>query len=152
MAALTNAVTPETAPRAGRRSYPLKSGDTFYEGGLMGVDADGVLVPWNDAATTICFVGLLLSQEPATGNENSETGTNHGWVDESGSILRNVSVTGATDQTDVYDAVYCATDNWGDLKLAANTNTKKIGYIDKLNPDGTYDVKLLTPIEYLEAA
>ena len=147
MSNLTKDKIHETTVRAGIGSYIAANGVTFYAGGLVGINAAGYLAKWADTAGHK-FLGLLL--EGVVGN-TSASPKKEGRVDESGTTLTGVTISGAA-QSDVNAPVYCTSDNAADLSLTPTDNVRAIGWVSRYVTTDTVDVTLFTPEEYAGGA
>jgi hypothetical protein len=136
-----------TRSNAGRRSYVLADGVTFYGGALVGVNAAGYLAKWADTAGHH-FAGVLL--EGGVGDTSANPPT-EGRVDTSRVTLESVPVASLA-QSDVGALVYCTTDNVDDLTLSAGTNVSAIGTVVRFVDPGIGDVQLFDSAKYLEVA
>lgn len=151
MTAAARAVRTESAVRAGRLRHPVVSGDTVYPGTLVGLDlSTGMINPWANTAGFV-FRGLALDGE-TTSKEVAGDGTtvnaNHMRVDESGPLLRDVTVAGSSAQTQAGDLVFCTTDNPADdLTLSPTINVGPVARLIRWKTGTTCDVELLTPNE-----
>lgn len=154
MAALNRAARPDYAPNAGRVAHPVVNGDTVYPGGLSGIAmATGMLTPWADTIG-LRFRGLALDGQ-TTSKEVEGDGTqvpaNQMRVDESGVILRDVTVTGSSAATQHGDPVYCTTDNYMDATLTPTINVGPFARILRWKTGTTCDIQVLTPEQALRA-
>lgn len=138
-ATLGTSAQPISRPRAGRSSYVVQPSDTVYAGGFVCINAGGYLAPLDDVAGSK-FVGIAL--ETVTGD-----GTLECRVNESGDILTGAAVATIA-RADVNALVYCATDNPGDMRLSATSNTGPIGIVKRYTSSGIGDVGLFTPTEH----
>lgn len=142
-------------PRAGRRTYIAKNSQTIYNQSLVGLDANGLVVPWDDTAITQRFLGVFNAFEPAlyggavvTAGNTSATPKIRGSIDVSGRELHGVDVVGVTAQANVGEPVYCTSDNVTDLTLTPGAFTKPIGRLIDFRSTSDMDVELFTPAEY----
>ena len=142
--ALSASVVYETRSR-GSKSMVVAVSEVIYNGALVGTNAAGLLINWDDSAATLRFEGIANdgANDSVTGSANLEEMV----VDDTGAILRAVTVANVTgDQTDVNSAVYASDENTFDV--SATTNTQPIGRIVRFVTATTFDVQLLTSAEY----
>lgn len=125
------------------QSVPAVNGDVLYAGALIGIDSAGYAAPWADTSN-YNFAGVCMKQ--VTG-DTSASPVPEANVNTSGMILKKVTVTGASGQTDVGVLVYASDDNTFDL--SATSNVKAVGRISRYYQSTTCDVDLFTPTEYL---
>lgn len=155
MTALAAATNLKTSERGKTDTFVVKNSQALYHGGLVGLDANGVLVPWDDTAVTNRFLGIFDAFEPAltsgaattTGN-TSATPAVRGRVRTGGETLRGVDVAGVTARANIGEPVYGTTDNHTDLTLTPTAFVKPIGRLVDFRSTSDMDVKLFTPDEY----
>lgn len=141
MANLTAELTLPHRPR-GTTSYVVANGVTVYAGSLVGTDLNGVLNKWDNVATTR-FAGIC--QQTVVGNTGA-TPPVEARVNDTGVILKGVTVAGASSIATVNSPVYCQTDNVADLTVTAATS-KAIGFIVRYISGSINDVQLYTSAE-----
>lgn len=134
MTALATDVTvPHRLP--GRSVWTLNVGDEVFAGGLVGQDADGLLIPWDDAAASV-FVGIAL--EGVAQSSTLLTAP----VNDAGAIITNIPIASGT-QTTVGLRVHCTTDNvLTDCVLDAGATSRGIGIIIRFRSAGDMDIQL----------
>lgn len=140
MTALSANANVVTLPPAREKSYIVLSGEEVFANGLVGINADGYLVPWADTA------GLKwrgLCQEYVLGD-----GVKRARVDVGGAYLFDVDVAGGSGIASLNDLVHCADDNVATLSTTAGASTRAIGFIDDRRSNDLWTVRLFTPAEY----
>lgn len=132
----------DTRPR-GRNAYVVSDTVQVYAGSLVGINqTTGYLVLWDDAANYL-FKGV--AERGVLGDTSADVPPEC-EVNESGMILNNVSVTGASSIANVGDEVYATDDDT--LTLTPTTNTKPIGQVVRWLTSTYCDIELFTPDEY----
>lgn len=157
MALSANAPTVKTRDRSKTRTFEVKNAQALYEQGLVGLDANGLLVPWTDTAadTTFCgvfqgFTPALSSGIPTTVGNTSGEPIVRGVVRTDGAELYGVDVTGASARTQLGDPVYATSDDPdAGLTLAPTSFVKPVGFLLDYHSSTNQDVQLFTPREYL---
>lgn len=133
----------ERTVRNGGQPYVLTNAVVVYRGSLIGlVRSTGRATKWSDTAG-LDFLGF--ADKGATGDTSASPPVDV-LVDDSGKVLENVAVTGASAITDNGDWVYAADD--GSFTLTPTTNVKAIGVILKWHTSTTCTIRLFTPEEY----
>jgi hypothetical protein len=131
-------------------SFKLTDAVVAYRGALIGINlTTGFAVLWSDATDyNVAFLGLAMRR--STGDATPDPGKDRPEVevDCSGVVLKKLSVTGASTQTQVGDRVYSADDN--SFSLSATAGGRPIGFVTRLYNSGAaiVDVQLLTPAEF----
>lgn len=162
MAALSAAIADQVRrDRATTRSYEVKNAQALYRGGLVGLDVNGLLVPWDDTAITQRFLGVfdgftpaLTSGVPTTQGNTSAEPVVRGVVRQDGVELRGVDVAGVSARASVGEPVYATTDNVtpgsgaADLTLTPTAFVKPVGRLVEFRSASDMDVRLFTPEEY----
>lgn len=129
--------------RDGGQPYVLTNAVTVYRGSLIGlVRSTGRATKWSDTAG-LDFLGF--ADKGATG-DTSATPPVDVQVDDSGKVLEQVAVTGASAITDNGDWVYAADD--GSFTLTPSVNVGPIAKVLKWHTGTTCTIRLLTPQEY----
>jgi hypothetical protein len=112
--------------------------DTIYAGGLVGINASGFAVPWDDVATTQ-LAGLATKNSTSVSGASPKT---RAHVDCSGPIVKNIPVASAV-QGSVGLQVHCTTDNvQTDCVLDAGATSRGIGVIIRFGSASDCDIKL----------
>lgn len=138
-------------------SYPIRNGVKIYHGALVGISTigvtDGRVVNWSDSSGALQFLGLaMLTQQVSAGSGTSgeATGDANGTVEcpvmESGPILEQISVAGASAEQNVGDPVY-ATDE-DTFTLTPTSNVGAVGRVTRYHSGTTCDVQLFSSQEY----
>lgn len=139
MTALAANQNVEAQPR-GRNVYDLAAATQVWAGGLVGANAAGLLVPWDDTAANQ-FIGLCL--------ENAlEPTKDVAPVNDEGFIVKNVPVASAV-QASVQAEVFCTTDNvLTDLVVAGVATSRGIGRIIRFRTASDCDVEIYSAAEW----
>lgn len=156
MAALTaNKTNLDHSSRGETDVFVIKNSQTMYLDGLCGLDANGVIIPWDDTAITHRFLGPLRSFERAlyngavvTAGNTSLTPPHRGVVRIDGRKINKVDVTGVSDRTSIGEPVYCASDNVADMTLTPTDFVKPVGRLVDFISATDQSVELFTPAEY----
>lgn len=112
----------------------IEAAEVIYQGALVGDNGSGYAQAF---VTGNPLLGVAVQR--TVDNSGGAAGAASCRVAATG-LIRNVAVTGASDQDDIGEAVYCATDNIGDFTLTA-TGATQIGKIAAYRPDtGKFDV------------
>jgi hypothetical protein len=139
--------------RGRTRSFVVKNAQALYVNGFVGLDANGLLVPWTDAASQR-FLGVFVEFDKAFAvgethdGDTSATPPIRGIVDVSGQYLVGVDVAGVTARANIGDLVYSADDNPATLSTTATTSVRAIGWLADFRSTSDMDVQLFTPAEY----
>lgn len=150
MTALATNTLDKRAQRGRTRSYVVKTSQALYANGLVGLDANGLVVPWDDTAITQRFLGVFVGWDRpsvTTGNTSASLPV-RAIVDVSGAELANVDVVGVTARANIGEPVYSTTDNPTDLTLTPTAFVKPIGRLVDFRTTSDMDVELFTPTEY----
>lgn len=135
---------------AGRKveAYLVADGVVIYEGALVGLDkATGYAVNWSDVtASTVALLGIAMRRitgdvPPPTGSETPEV-----EVDCSGVIIKKLSITGGTTQTQVGDEAYASDEST--YTMSAPAGAHPIGCVTRLYSDGKMDLRLYSAAEF----
>lgn len=156
MAALTaNLTTLKKVDRGATEPFVIKSSQTMYVNGLCGLDANGLLVPWDDTAITQRFVGVLEGFTRAlydgavvSAGLTTLTPPHRGIVRVNGVRLDDVDVTGVSSRASIGEPVYCTTDNDDDFTLTPTSFVKPVGRLCDYESASSMSVRLFTPEEY----
>lgn len=145
-----NAPTIKGAVRGKTRSFVVKNAQALYVNGLVGIDSNGLLVPWADTAG-IKFLGTFVEfdRSGVTQGDTSASPPVRGVVDISGQYLREVDVAGVTARANIGDLVYCADDNPATLSTTATTNVRAVGWLADFRSTSDMDVQLFDAAEYI---
>lgn len=149
-----NSMTLKTADHRGSQTYVVKNAQALYRGGLLGLDANGLLVPWDDTAVAQRFAGVMDGWHPQVGSSGVITQGNTSasppvrGIVLKGCRLNGVDVAGVTARANIGEPVYGTTDNITDLTLTPTAFVKPIGKLDDFRTTSDMDVKLFTPEEY----
>lgn len=146
----------ETHPAAGRMSVPMATGETLYEGMLVGLEG-GYGNHWADGANDV-FAGIALRGDDRlndgvlTGN-TSDSPVPEVTIDISGvTLMRLASVGDTPTQAKVGDLIYCGTSNTNDMTLDSSGRTHPIGWMSRFRTATDVDVTLFTPSQMLAQA
>lgn len=148
MADLSSHLVLETAPGGSTWAYPIADGVTIPAGALVQLE-NGYL---NHADGTDQFLGILIGGDDRAGDgvftgETSDTPPPEGRVDESGRILKNVTLAGTVTQAKVGSKVYETGSDPNDMTLT-DTTRPAVGILKRFVNSTTGDVQLFTPAEY----
>lgn len=112
----------------------IEAAEVIYQGALVGDNGSGYAQAF---ATGNPLLGIAVQR--TVDNSGGAAGAASCRVAPK-ALIRNVAVAGASDQDDIGEAVYCATDNIGDLTLTA-TGATQVGKIAAYRADtGKFDV------------
>lgn len=156
MTAAARAPKVDVAPNAARLAHPVVNADTVYPNTLVGLQlSSGMLTPWASTAGLV-FRGLAIDGQ-TTSKEVAGDGTqvpaNLFRVDESGLILRGVTVAGSSAQTQAGQLVFATTDNpLDDLTLVPDVTVGPVARVIRWLSGTTCDVQLLTPEQAAQLA
>lgn len=148
-----------------QNSYKVKPSQTIYHGALVGIDPNsGYLENWTaGSAANVKFRGLAMPVAANNISGQTTAGAVIGSttapqpecpVNEGGVILEGVTVAGAkapasggatTGKQGV--PVYASDENT--FTVTATSNVGAVGELVRCDTDGTGDVRLFTPTEYL---
>ena len=136
--------------RGRTRSYVVKNSQALYANGLVGLDANGLLVPWDDTAIAQRFLGVFTGWDRpgVTAGNTSASLPVRGIVDVSGAELVGVDVVGVTARANIGEPVYSTSDNPTDLTLTPTVFVKPVGRLADFRSTSDMDVELWTPAEY----
>lgn len=147
MADPTANITVKTRPRPGQRTHIITNAVQLFAGALVGwSNVDGFLDFFDNLALTR-FAGLCL--EDKLGN-TSATPAVRARVDESGAVLREVTLLGTPTQAKVGEPVYTTDGNFATLTLTAGVSPA-IGIMADFKSVTDQDVQLFTPTEFAAA-
>lgn len=140
----------ETRPRAGRSAHIIANGVTVYAGMLAQLES-GYLNHWDEAGA---FRGLVLGEGIGHGVDNSAmlgntsaTPPPEARVDESGAVLKHLTLGGTPTQAKVGDLVYCADSSVSSMTMTDTTNAP-VGILTRYRSATDCDVQLFTPSEW----
>lgn len=142
----------ETRPRSGRNTYKIANSITPFVGMFAQLvrtgGTEGYLDHWDEAGT---WLGLVLR-----GDENDDGSLKTGdtsasippeaTVDESGVILKGVTIGGTPTQAKVGELVYCADSDPSNLTFT-DTTAAPVGICVRYTSATSQDVQLFTPAE-----
>lgn len=140
MAAMTEGNTELVSESPSNFAADMDDGtpDTVYVNGLVGFNAAGFAVPWDDAAATM-FGGVATKNSTSVAGASPKT---RAHLDISGKIIRGIPVASAV-QGSIGDQVYCTTDNVAvDCVLDAAATSRGIGVIIRWGSATDVDIKL----------
>ena len=149
------------ARSATTRTYEVKNAQAMYRGGLCGLDANGLLVPWDDTAITQRFLGIfedfipaLTSGVPTTVGNTSAEPVVRGRVRCDGAEVQGIDVAGVSARASVGEPVYATSDDItrgsgaASLTLTPTAFVKPVGRLIDFHSTSDMDIRLLTPEEY----
>lgn len=141
MTALTGNRNLDYDPR-GRNVYDLASAQQVWAGGLVGLNAAGFLIDWDNAAATQ-FVGVC-AENAFEGPTTQDVAPIH----DGGGILKHIPVASAV-QSSVGLEIFCTTDNvLTDCVLAAGAVSRGFGRIIRFRSNTNCDIEIYSAAEW----
>ena len=141
MTALTGNRNLDYDPR-GRNVYDLASAQQVWAGGLVGLNAAGFLIDWDNAAATQ-FVGVC-AENALEGPTTQDVAPIH----DGGGILKHIPVASAV-QGSVGLEIFCTTDNvLTDCVLAAGAVSRGFGRIIRFRSNTDCDIEIYSAAEW----
>jgi len=148
MAALSAAYDKKTMdPREGEARLVYATADTFYSGGLVEMDpGTGLVSPLGTGNAASYFYGVCEKTKTTAASSDSTVS-----VLTYGEIVKSVSVTGVTGDSDHGRVVYCSSDNIADATLVATPGTTRaIGTVYHHVSSTTCHIRLFSAVSQTE--